>query len=241
MPSSCISKLLRLLPFLVKVSGEEIRRSAPPEDDGGGFMLTLFPRQSSSIPLPTFGVTLQLLAKFPVGRGARALRLSRTNTDCNQLHLNLQTPYSVDQLPRLPLHHVPQSSPLSPICTKLSQPLSITLSRVTQSISLVPPLNNLIIWTVCFNLSNGPEGLNSKQTMNRCCPVAVEMLFFNMETHFNDILTLPVNADINLLSHRRCINRQLLDPGSTPTLIVFTCRPHRQQRAVSGGVRAVRS
>ncbi|VEL43308.1 unnamed protein product [Protopolystoma xenopodis] len=54
--------LLRLLPFRVKVLSEEIIRSVPPEDDGGfldqlligftgRFMLTLFPSQSSSIPM----------------------------------------------------------------------------------------------------------------------------------------------------------------------------------------------
>ncbi|VEL37091.1 unnamed protein product [Protopolystoma xenopodis] len=48
---SLVSSLLRLLPFRVRVLREEIRRSVPPEDDDGCLLLTLFPRQSPSIPV----------------------------------------------------------------------------------------------------------------------------------------------------------------------------------------------
>ncbi|VEL43005.1 unnamed protein product [Protopolystoma xenopodis] len=48
---------MRVLPFRVEVLREEIRSSVPPEDQlstgfTGRFMLTLFPRQSRSIPVP---------------------------------------------------------------------------------------------------------------------------------------------------------------------------------------------
>ncbi|VEL38447.1 unnamed protein product [Protopolystoma xenopodis] len=57
-----VSRLLSLLPFRVKVLREETRKSVPQEEDGGfhgdqlsigfavRFMVTLFPRQSPSIP-----------------------------------------------------------------------------------------------------------------------------------------------------------------------------------------------